>query len=431
MTKVRFYPFEDDYRLEFAVICATVDGQAVWCRHRDRETWELPGGHIESGETARKAAKRELREETGATQFSLNPICAYSVERDGAETFGALFSAEISAFGSLKHEIAEIAVSADPPGEWTYPEIQPLLLKRVCGKAKSAAKRKPRMMKILAVAMAFALMFAGFMLHSAYKDKQSWLWTNPVVRCLRVWNWHGKRDYQAALARIRRVDRNAADNASHSSYGDGAGYWFICQEHSSDDPPQAAHNSVWYVSREGAQQLYHGDDMHFIHQYFRDARILYFRTGIEENNFFQTDYSARKLFAYIVGADGPVQLELPDSYLALRKLPTEDSPYAEAESGFHRVYLTVRDGRLQELPGEEMTLDQFVDSSFGARQLLDRIASAEPDSEITELLWHGNGMITINIRCSDGSAGHLHAWIENNTIQYDTDWYGSLVIHPD
>ena len=36
-----------------------------------------------------------------------------------------------------------------------------------------------------------------------------------------------------------------------------------------------------------------------------------------------------------------------------------------------------------------------------------------------------------NIRCSDGSAGHLHAWIENNTIKYDTDWYGSLVIHPD
>jgi 8-oxo-dGTP diphosphatase len=33
--------------------------------HRERQTWELPGGHLEGRETARACAARELFEETG------------------------------------------------------------------------------------------------------------------------------------------------------------------------------------------------------------------------------------------------------------------------------------------------------------------------------------------------------------------------------
>lgn len=131
MIDVRFHVFGGDDPLAFAVVYAESGGKTVWCRHRDRETWEFPGGHIESGETAAEAAARELREETGATRFDLEPVCVYSVAKDGVRTFGALFRAEVFAFGPLENEIEEIVVSADPPGEWTYPAIQPRLLERI------------------------------------------------------------------------------------------------------------------------------------------------------------------------------------------------------------------------------------------------------------------------------------------------------------
>ncbi|MFR7445451.1 MAG: NUDIX domain-containing protein [Sellimonas intestinalis] len=43
------------------------------------ETYEVPGGHREAGETIDETARRELYEETGATDFDLFPVCVYSV----------------------------------------------------------------------------------------------------------------------------------------------------------------------------------------------------------------------------------------------------------------------------------------------------------------------------------------------------------------
>gem|GEM_PF-1470254 len=43
----------------------TGDGRLLLVFDRYRQCWELPGGRIEAGETAREAAVRELREETG------------------------------------------------------------------------------------------------------------------------------------------------------------------------------------------------------------------------------------------------------------------------------------------------------------------------------------------------------------------------------
>ena len=79
MLEVKFYDQVDDSVLKFAVIIAKTNGQWVFCKHRERDTYEIPGGHREPGEDILTTARRELREETGAVDFTIRPICAYSV----------------------------------------------------------------------------------------------------------------------------------------------------------------------------------------------------------------------------------------------------------------------------------------------------------------------------------------------------------------
>ena len=130
---VRFYDEAEDALLKFAVIAARSGGKWVFCRHKERTTLEIPGGHREPGESVDQTAARELREETGAKTFTLRPVCVYSVVRDdAAESFGGLYAAEISSFGALHSEIEEIFLLEEPPeGNWTYPEIQPRLVEEV------------------------------------------------------------------------------------------------------------------------------------------------------------------------------------------------------------------------------------------------------------------------------------------------------------
>ena len=77
--QVNFYDSVDDDLLKFAVIIAKADGKWVFCKHKERETYEIAGGHRESGESILDTAKRELNEETGARDFSIKPVCVYSV----------------------------------------------------------------------------------------------------------------------------------------------------------------------------------------------------------------------------------------------------------------------------------------------------------------------------------------------------------------
>ena len=92
-------------------------------------------GHRESGEPILETAKRELREETGAVDFTIEPICVYSVtgknriNDTGEEIFGMLFFARISAFEKELHsEMEKVVISDDLPENWTYPLIQPRLI---------------------------------------------------------------------------------------------------------------------------------------------------------------------------------------------------------------------------------------------------------------------------------------------------------------
>ncbi|MBR3963661.1 MAG: NUDIX domain-containing protein [Oscillospiraceae bacterium] len=134
--EVKFYDKADNDVLKFAVIISRYDNKWVFCKHRERDTYEIPGGHREHGEEITETAKRELFEETGASIFNLEPVCIYSVTGKnrlnitGEETFGMLFYAEISSFESeLYNEIERVELFEEIPEKLTYPEIQPLLIK--------------------------------------------------------------------------------------------------------------------------------------------------------------------------------------------------------------------------------------------------------------------------------------------------------------
>ncbi len=122
--EVKFYGHVDDTLLKYAVIIAKYQGKWVFCRHRERDTLEIPGGHREPGEPILETARRELVEETGASEFTLTPVCVYSF-RD----YGMLYYGEIAALeGGLHHEIREIYLMDCLPESWTYPLIQPKLI---------------------------------------------------------------------------------------------------------------------------------------------------------------------------------------------------------------------------------------------------------------------------------------------------------------
>ena len=58
MTKVNFYDSIDDSMLKFAVIIAKHNGKWVFCKHRERSTWEVPGGHREQEGLHKKKQRR-------------------------------------------------------------------------------------------------------------------------------------------------------------------------------------------------------------------------------------------------------------------------------------------------------------------------------------------------------------------------------------
>lgn len=63
MTEVKFYDSVDDQLLRFAVIIAKTKGKWVFCKHKERDTYEVPGGHRESGEDISESEYPILQEE--------------------------------------------------------------------------------------------------------------------------------------------------------------------------------------------------------------------------------------------------------------------------------------------------------------------------------------------------------------------------------
>ena len=137
MLEVNFYDTVDDDLLKFAVIISQSNGKWVMCKHKERDTYEVPGGHREEGEDILETAKRELQEETGAVKFDIEQLCVYSVtgknsiNENGEESFGLLCFAEIREFsGELHCEMEKVVLMDELPENWTYPLIQPKLIEK-------------------------------------------------------------------------------------------------------------------------------------------------------------------------------------------------------------------------------------------------------------------------------------------------------------
>ena len=142
--KVNFYDKTEDCLLKLAVIISKHKGKWVFCKHKERQTYEIPGGHRESGEEMMDTARRELQEETGALKYTITPLCVYSVtgknrvNQTGEETFGMLYYADIETFEDELHsEMEVVCFFEDLPSDWTYPLIQPLLVAEYLRRANS------------------------------------------------------------------------------------------------------------------------------------------------------------------------------------------------------------------------------------------------------------------------------------------------------
>ena len=119
-------------KLTYVVIGARLGEKWIFVRHRDRSTWEMPAGHIEEGESADRAAVRELYEEAGVTGSTMEYHCDYEVSVGSKTEYGRLYSAVVKEIDAhLEYETEEILLLDRLPSDLTYPEVQTVLFNRL------------------------------------------------------------------------------------------------------------------------------------------------------------------------------------------------------------------------------------------------------------------------------------------------------------
>ena len=133
---IEFYDLNtiDDSLLEFAVVAAKYKDKWIYCKQKDRKTFEMPGGHRERNETIIETAKRELFEESGAISSVLIPVAILygASSKNTRERFGMLYYANIEKIKELpSSEIERMELFENVPENLTYPSMYPELMDRV------------------------------------------------------------------------------------------------------------------------------------------------------------------------------------------------------------------------------------------------------------------------------------------------------------
>ena len=117
---------------KFVVIYARYQDKWLYCRAKERDTFEAAGGHIEHGETPLEAAKREFYEETGTIKYDIKPVFDYSVHRPNVYSNGQVFLAQIHELGDIPdYEMAEVKLFDTIPDKMRFPQILPILYEKI------------------------------------------------------------------------------------------------------------------------------------------------------------------------------------------------------------------------------------------------------------------------------------------------------------
>jgi len=116
-----------DKDIHFVIITANYNysDQWIFVKKNGSDSWELPAGHKEDGETVFQTANRELFEETGAKEYTIEVLTDYTLENDESIGVGRIFLAIIESLGELPDgEIEKCIISKSFPKPHTYPILQ-------------------------------------------------------------------------------------------------------------------------------------------------------------------------------------------------------------------------------------------------------------------------------------------------------------------
>lgn len=131
--KCKVYSLNTLKEYKYVVCFSLYQGKLLLSKHKKRDTYETQGGHIELGETPLEAAKRELYEESGATEFNIVPLCDYYAEDENSHANGMVFVVEIKKLENMPEsemEKVQLFDTLPNPDYLTYPGIISILERR-------------------------------------------------------------------------------------------------------------------------------------------------------------------------------------------------------------------------------------------------------------------------------------------------------------